>query len=71
MYSLDERFIITVSTFPECEESRELSLQVPINVDLYVVKLIIVFTLYKEGLINTELYHFINIFNKNTFEMLL
>ena len=46
MYSLDERFIITVSTFPACEKSRELSLQVPINVDLYVLKLIIVFMLY-------------------------
>ena len=40
MYSPNQRFINTVSTFRACDESREFALQVlPSNVVRYVVKL--------------------------------
>jgi len=46
-YSLNERFIIMVSTFPACDESHEYALQVPNNFDHYVVKVIILFKFIK------------------------
>jgi len=67
MYSPNQRFINTVSTFRACDESREFALQVlPNKVVRYVVKMISlhILTFMKKLMYNPLCYHKDKVFFK-------